>query len=70
MTVEKSELQLPAINVMLNGNVFITVAFTSNVSPTWTSLGIVIIFSSLTPVTSSFTKSFNVEIDESSFDCA
>jgi hypothetical protein len=65
-------LQLPAINVIFNGNVFITVAFTSNISPTWTSLGTVIIFSSLTPVTNLFTKSSNVEIAESLFvvDCA
>jgi hypothetical protein len=62
--VEKSELQLPAIIVILNGNVFTTVAFISKISPMWISLGTVIIFSSLTPVTSAFTNSSNVEIDE------
>ena len=59
--VEKSEL--PAIIVILNGNVFTTVAFTSNISPMWISLGTVIIFSSLTSVTSTFTNSSKVEID-------
>lgn len=62
--VEKSELQLPAIIVILNGNVFTIVAFISKISPMWISLGTVIIFSSLTPMTSAFTNSSYVEIEE------